>query len=402
MKQLLAGWPGWAHGAQRAPEGQWSTWLFLGGRGSGKTRAGAEWLNRRADERDVRLALVAPTLHDAREVMIEGPSGLRWTAPQGRRPAYEPARRRLVWPSGAVGHVFSAEDPESLRGPQFHAGWADEFCAWRRGAEVLAMLRLGLRLGKAPRLTVTTTPKPQAALRDLMSEPSTAQTHATTRSNARNLSQGFVDQLQTLYGGSRREAQELEGLVLSGDGAMWTPEIIAGCRGSPPEAFDQVVVGLDPPATSGGDACGIVVVGRAGGIAYVLADRTVRGRRPLLWAQAVADAAAAYRAHRVIAEVNQGGEMVETVLAMAQCSAAVKPVRAGVSKAARAEPVAVLYEQGRVVHAASVPQLEAELLAFGDETAKASPDRVDALVWAVSELLLARAASPRLSALRLD
>jgi phage terminase large subunit-like protein len=392
LRRIHGDWPSWAHEAQRPPGGDWATWLFLGGRGAGKTRAGAEWLALQAVPA-ARLALVGPTLHDVREVMIEGPSGLRAIAPRHRRPVYEPARRRLVWPNGAEAFAFSAAEPERLRGPQFHAAWADEFCAWKRPGDVLPMLRMGLRLGDDPRLTVTT-PRPIAALRALAAEPTTTQTHAPTAANARNLAGGFLRGLAALYGGTRLAAQELEGLILEEGEALWTRAMLDRCLGRAPERFDLVVVGLDPPATSGGDACGIVVVGRANGVAYVLADESVSGLGPARWAARVAEVVAVHEADRVVAEVNQGGEMVVELLKLAKCGAVVRPVFARTSKRARAEPVAMLYDQNRVIHTRPFGPLEEELEGLGLGLGRRSPDRADALVWAVSHLLLNTARSP--------
>lgn len=394
LNLILTDWRIWAHPAQRPPPGPWTTWLFLGGRGAGKTRAGAEWLSSRAVA-GARLALVGPTLHDVREVMIEGPSGLRAIAGGRRRPVYESSRRRLVWPNGAVAYAFSADDPESLRGPQFHAAWCDEFCAWPKPDETLALLRMGLRLGDDPRLAVTTTPRPTRALRALIAEPDTAMTRAPTQANRRNLSPNFLRGLTRLYGGTRLAAQELEGQILSPDGALWTEAMLAACRSSRPQAFDRIVVGLDPPATAHGDACGLVVVGRCGSTAYVLADRTVLGVRPEAWARIATETASEFGADRVVAETNQGGQMVEDLLRIAGCAVPVRPVFATRSKRARAEPVAALYEQGRVRHCAAMPELEDELMRLGVEDG-ASPDRADALVWAISHLLLGPQGAPRL------
>lgn len=389
-------WRLWRRRAQ-TPPGAWSSWLFLGGRGAGKTRAGAEWLNGRATP-GARLALVGPTLHDVREVMIEGPSGLKAITLPWRRPVYEASRRRLIWPNGAVAYAFSAEDPDSLRGPQFHAAWCDEFCAWRKPDQLLAMLRLGLRLGDDPRVAITTTPRPITALKTLMAEPGTVTTQAPTASNRWNLSANFLQGLDSLYGGTRLAEQELEGRIVLRDGALWTEDVLAGCYGPAPERFDKVVVGLDPPATAGGDACGMVVVGLFAEKAYVLADRTVRGLRPQGWAQRTAEVVAEFEADWVIAEVNQGGQMVEDLLRIARCGARVKPVFASRSKRARAEPVAALYEQGRVIHCAPMRALESELLTLGGD-AEHSPDRADALVWAVSHLMLGPRGEPRLRSL---
>ena len=378
----------------------WRTWLLLGGRGSGKTFAGAVWIDTMARKSLVNLALVGPALHDVREVMVEGPSGIKALADPGDRPRWEAGRRRLVWPdTGSAAYAFSAEDPDSLRGPQFHGAWGDEFCAWRKPGDVLAMLRLGLRLGEDPRLMVTTTPKPMKALRTLMDEPGTVTTHAATQANATNLSKGFLSGLKAMYGDTRLEAQEIEGRVVSNDACLWTQGLLDRCRGYAPTHFDKVVVGLDPPVTSGGDACGIVVVGKVGDTAYVLADETVRGLRPKAWAEKVARAVAVHEADWVIAETNQGGEMVEDLLRVARCGARVKSVFASTSKRARAEPVALLYDKGRVIHCGHFPRLEDEMTQLGFEQGADSPDRLDALVWAVSHLLLGRRGGPSIRVL---
>lgn len=402
LRALARDWGFWAHAGQRAPEGDWATWLLLGGRGGGKTRAGAEWIAERARDGGA-IALVGPSLHDVREVMIEGPSGLRALPRYGRgaRPRWEPSRRRLVWPNGAVAMAFSAEDPESLRGPQFGTAWADEWCAWRKPEATLALLRMGLRLGARPRLVLTTTPKPSAALRRLLKEPGLARSDLPTRVNADNLAPAFLDGLEALYGGTRLAAQEMEGRVVEGDGALFTLAMIEAARGDAAgRDFDRVVVAVDPPCSAEGDACGIVVVGRKGDCAWVLADRTVRGRSPQGWAGAVARAALEFGASRVVAEANQGGEMVEAVLKAAGVPCPVRRVHARLGKRARAEPAAALYEQGRVRHAPGLEALEEELMGLGCEGAAGSPDRADALVWAVTDLLVTGGgAGPRIRAL---
>ena len=420
--------------AQRAPDrlpdgGDWATWLFLGGRGAGKTLAGAMWLSDRAMEgAGGRLALIGPTLHDVREVMIEGVSGIRSLARWSRadRPRFEASRRRLLFSNGAVAQAFSAEDPDSLRGPQFSAAWADEFCAWpssgARGAvETLALLRMGLRLGEQPRLLVTTTPRPTRALISLRDEGSCVVTHAATAENEDHLSPGFLEELTARYGGTRRAAQELEGRVVEIDGALFTAAMMADARveedfrpwgrlgarigegeTSMPAGFERVVVGVDPTTTAGGDACGIVVVGRrrVDGVtrAVVLADRSARGLSPDGWARRAKAAALAWGATSIVAEVNQGGEMVRAVFRAVGCRTPVVEVRASVGKRARAEPVAALYEQGRVTHAGAFGDLEEELMAIGaEDDGGGSLDRADALVWAVSSLMLSGAGEgPRL------
>jgi phage terminase large subunit-like protein len=379
------------------PGVDWRTWLLLGGRGSGKTFAGSFWTQHLALGGACRIALIGPTLHDVREVMIEGPSGVKAAAAGSEvRPVWEAGRRRLVWPgSGAMAYAFSAEDPDSLRGPQFHHAWADEFCAWRRPETVLSNLRLALRLGRDPRLMVTTTPRPLAALKRLIAEAGTQLARAATRDNAAHLSPDFLAHLRTLYGGTRLEAQELEGLVVEAEGALFRAQDLASARGARPAELETLVVAVDPPASAGGDACGIVAVGKRGGRAYVLADRSVSGLSPHGWAVRVAETVTEFEADVVVAEVNQGGEMVRTLLAQAGCAAPIRMVHARKGKAARAEPVAALYEQGRVVHCGAFPALEEQLMGLGGEGGP-SPDRADALVWAVTHLLVDGKPGPRL------
>lgn len=314
---VRANWRTRANKLQRPPKVPWRTWLLLGGRGSGKTWVGAGWLVEQA-WRGGRFALVGPSLHDVQEVMIEGPSGLRAQSPRALRFRHEKSRRRVVWNTGAEAHIFSAEDPDSLRGPQFHGAWADEFCAWRRPGEGLAMLRFGLRLGEDPRLLVTTTPRPIAALRALRAEASTVDTVLPTATNAHNLAPAFLDSLNAIYGGTRLAAQELEGLIVDGEGALWRAEDLARCRGARPPGFDRVVVAVDPPATATGDACGIVVAGRLGERAFVLADRTMKGLSPMGWARRAVETARDFGAAAIVAEANQGGEMVRGLLAQAE------------------------------------------------------------------------------------
>ena len=347
----------------------------------------------------MNLALVGSALHDVREVMVEGPSGIIALADPENTPHWEASRKRLVWPNETVAYAFSAEDPDGLRGPQFHAAWADEVCAWRRPERVLSNLRLGLRLGDDPRLMVTTTPRPTPMLRKLMTEPGVWLDRGPTAENADNLSPGFLAHLNDLYGGTSLAAQELEGLVVEADGALFTAADLATARGNRPAQMERIVVGVDPPITTHGDACGIVVVGRAGRTAYVLADRSRRGLSPNGWARAVVEAAGMYGAHSIVAESNQGGEMVRTILSQAGCETHSRLVHASTGKRSRAEPVAALYEQGRVVHCAAFPQLEEEMMALGSEVGGASPDRADALVWAITDLLIDARPGPRIRCL---
>jgi phage terminase large subunit-like protein len=403
LEAAMRSWMGQAHPAQLPPEvPDWRTWLFLGGRGAGKTRAGAEWLTAQAVP-GARLALIGPTLHDVREVMVEGNSGLTSIGkgdPDFPPPVYESSRRRLRFANGALAFAFSAEDPDSLRGPQFHHAWADEFCAWPEPEAVLAQVRLGLRLGEAPQLVVTTTPKPIAALRRLMAEPDLALTRAGTAVNAANLSPVFMAGLERLYGGTKLAAQELEGLVVELDGtALWRASDFPPIRTATPPDLDRIVLAVDPCTTATGDACGLVVAARRGDTAHVIADRTASGLSPLGWAGRVAAAAAEFGVHSVVAEANQGGEMVRTLIHMAGCTVPLRLVHAKVSKRLRAEPVAALYEQGRVRHAPGLFALEEELLALGQNDTRNSPDRADALVWALTELMLEQGPGPRVARL---
>ncbi len=378
-----------ANPEQREPAGNWSTWLALGGRGSGKTWLGAGWAVEQAlDGR--RAAIVGSSFDHVREVMVEGPSGIRALAPGNFRPRFEKARRRLLWPNRAETYLFSAENPDSLRGPQFEVAWADEFCAWPWPDDTLAMLRFGLRLGDAPRLLVSTTPRPIKALKTLRAEPGLVESLMPTRTNAANLAPSFLSHLEGLYGGTRLAAQELEGLVVDAEGSLWRADELARCRGARPPEFDRVVVAVDPPATATGDACGVVVAGRLGERGFVLADRTARGLSPGGWAGVAVKAAREFGAAAIVVETNQGGDMARSVLANADPPCAIRPVHARFSKRARAEPVAALYEQGRVVHCGAFPALEEELMSFGAEGPRHSPDRADALVWALTDLLLGR------------
>ncbi|MEM7330311.1 MAG: terminase family protein [Pseudomonadota bacterium] len=398
-----------ARTAQRPPRGDWRTWLFVGGRGAGKTRAGAEWVRYAALRGGChRIALIGPTLNDAREVMIEGPSGVRQIEPRGyRRPSYSVSRRRLEWPNGAVGLVFSAEDPDSLRGPQFDAAWCDEIGVWAHGETVWNNLQFGLRLGAAPRCIVTTTPRPVPLVKQLMGGEAVV-THSPTRENADHLAPGYVDSVEAAYAGTALARQELLGELLEdAEGALWTRKHIDDHRVfRPPTQFEDLIVAIDPPTTSHAhsDACGIIAAGTctAPGCAekaVILADATVRGTTPSDWAARAVALAMGHGASRLVAEANQGGEMLRTVFDSVGCPLPVELVHARLGKRARAIPVAALYPQGRVVHVGSFNALEDEMCRFGTDGFSGSPDRVDALVWAVTSLLLNAHGLPRIRAL---
>lgn len=401
----IGDWLQWSHPAQREPPGEdWRVWLMLGGRGAGKTRAGAEWINRNARAgRFERIALIAPTFHDVREVMIEGASGVLACAEA--RPAYEASRRRLVWPNGAQAHCFSAEDPASLRGPQFDAAWGDEIAYWARPEEMLDTLSFGMRLGPRPLLLLTTTPRPMRVLRDLVARTDVAVARATTDGNAQNLSPGFVAALSARYGATAYARQELMGeLIEDPDGAVWKRSQIEALRVADAPDCSRVVMAIDPPASVGpkADTCGIVVAGSygegRGKSAVVLADVSAQGLSPEGWAARAAAHARSLDCDCIVAEANNGGEMVRTMLRLAAPDMPVRLVYASRGKAARAEPVVMLYEQGRVAHAAAFPALEDEMCAFGVPGGGVGKDRVDALVWAITDLLI-HDSEPRLRAL---
>ena len=391
--------------------GDWSIWLLTGGRGAGKTRAGAEWVKGLALGRAPyasapvgRIALVAETAAELRDVMVEGVSGvLAAHARREDRPLWEPSRRRLSWPNGAVAQGFSAEDPESLRGPQFHAAWLDELAKWKKPQEAFDMLQFGLRLGARPRQLVTTTPRPVPLLKKLLDDPRVAVTRATMRDNAAHLSPDFIAAVEARYAGTRLGRQEIDGeLIEDRAGALWTRAMLEAGRVERAPRLKRVVVALDPPASSGerADACGLVCAGIGeDGRIYVLDDATLERARPAEWASA---ACALYRrreADALVAEVNQGGEMVARVVAEQDAGVPVEMVRATRGKYLRAAPVAQLYEQGRASHAGAFPALEDELCAFGPDGLGGgrSPDRLDALVWAVTALALTPSkAEPRM------
>ena len=387
---------------QRPPAGDWRTWLVLGGRGSGKTRAGAEWIHALASEAersDLRIALVAETLGDAREVMIDGVSGICRIACE-KRPDFEISRRRLVWPNGAVAQIFSSEDPESLRGPQFHLAWCDELAKWKHAQETWDMLQFGLRLGAMPRQLVTTTPRPLPLVRALMADAGTRLVRMPTRANTDNLAPGFIEALAARYGGTRLGRQELDGeLIEDREDALWKRDRLEAISIRFSGALRRIVVAVDPPATAGASSCcGIVVAGlEASGRAVVLADCSVEGASPAAWAAAVVRAYRRFDADRIVAEINQGGDMVTAMLKSVDAALPVATVRATRGKFLRAEPVAALYEQGRIAHAGRFTELEDQMCDFGPDglSSGRSPDRLDALVWALTFLMLEGNGEPR-------
>lgn len=400
---IMRNWLGLARGDQIAPRlTDWSVWLVLGGRGSGKTRTGAEWILDRVRCGARRIALVAPTLHDAREVMLGGDSGLLRIGFRHERARYEPTRRRVVFPNGAIAYLFSAHDPDSLRGPQFDCAWGDEFCAWPDPEAVLSNLQLGLRLGLRPRLCLTSTPRPLPILDTLLANPGTQITRSRTYDNAANLAPGFIQAMADTYGGSALGRQELDGeIVRDHPGAIFSRADIDQARVADAPPLDRILVALDPPATSGetADRCGLVVVGCCGegrdAQAYVLRDASLPRAAPKMWAERAVALYHSYEADGILAESNQGGEMIEAVIHQIDPDVPVLRRHATRSKHGRATPVGLLYARGRVHHVGPMGALEDELCAFGGPHQMGSPDRMDALVWGVSELLLGLSA-PRL------
>ncbi len=403
----------WALPHQLPPEGAWRTWVVMGGRGAGKTRAGAEWVRAQVEGarptdpgRAHRLALVGETQDQVREVMIFGESGILACSPPDRRPEWNAGRRTLIWPNGATAQTFSAHDPDSLRGPQFDAAWVDELAKWKRAEETWDMLQFALRLGQHPQQVVTTTPQNVAVLKAIMRNPSTVLTHAPTDANRAYLAGSFLEEVQRRYGGSFLGAQELEGrLVEDVEGALWTMAMVDGARTQTVPRFDRVVVAVDPPVSGheSSDECGIVVLGVTctgnprDWRGMVLEDASLRGRATE-WAQAAVEAYHRHGADRMVAEVNQGGDLVAEMLRQVDPLVPLKTVHATRGKAVRAEPVAALYEQGRISHVPGLGRLEEQMCRMTRKgfDGKGSPDRVDALVWAVTEAMLdpARSQAP--------
>jgi phage terminase large subunit-like protein len=396
----------WALDHQLPPAGDWRTWVILGGRGAGKTRAGAEWVRSMVEGarpqspgRARRVALVAETVDQAREVMVFGESGILACSPPDRRPDWIAGRKMLVWPNGAVAQIFSAHEPEGLRGPQFDCAWADELAKWKKGDETWDMLQFGLRLGRLPQACVTTTPRNAAVLKRLLESDSTVVTHAPTEANRAHLAESFLIEVQRRYAGTRQGRQELDGLMLGDqEGALWTGAMLQKCQVPVVPPLDRIVVAVDPPVTGHkrSDACGIVVVGAVmkgppqDWQAYVVEDATVSASSPVEWATAAIRAMRRHGAERLVAEVNQGGDLVESIVRQVDPAVPFRAVRATRGKIIRAEPVAALYEQGRVHHARGLGPLEDQMgeMTIQGFTGPGSPDRVDALVWALHDVMI--------------
>jgi phage terminase large subunit-like protein len=403
---MFEAWHWQAHGGQREPAAAasglpWRVWLIRAGRGFGKTRAGAEWVWARAREvPGAKIALVGANLDDVRKVMVEGESGLAAAARSGERVRWVASRMRVDFSNGARGFAYSGERPDKLRGPEHHFAWCDELAKWGKAGETWDNLQMTMRLGERPRLVVTTTPKAIAVLKAIAADPATAVTAGRTGQNL-HLPAEFQQAMAALYAGTRLGRQELDGeLVEDVEGSLWPRDLIERCRTDRVPEMRRVVIGVDPPAGTGGDSCGIVVCAKGeDGIGYVLEDCSVSGARPEGWARSVAAAARRWGADRVVAESNQGGLMVESVLKAADSGLPVRLASARRGKGARAEPVAFLFEGGKARLAGRFPGLEDEIagltIAGGYEGPGRSPDRADAMVWAMTALMLEPEREPR-------
>jgi predicted phage terminase large subunit-like protein len=402
---------------QLPPEGNWQVWLYLAGRGTGKTRAGVEWVRNKIKQGAKYIALIGPTTSATRDVLIEGESGILAHAWERDRddlgnlmgcPLYESSKRRLTWANGAIATAFSAEEPDRLRGPQHDCLLADELAAWTkvkstttnetRGTYAWDMAMMGLRLGKKPQAMIATTPRPIPILRELLKSPNVVVTRATTFMNIRNLAPSFYQHVIAKYEGTRIGRQELLGQLLEeAEGALWTRDMVEQARDGRSSPQARVVVAVDPAvsANPSSSLTGIIVAARGhDGRAYVLADLSNR-YSPDGWARAAVGAYHSHKADRIVAEGNQGGDLVRHTLQTVNANIPISIVHASRSKQARAEPVAALYEQHRVTHLASFPELDDQLCTWEPLSGDPSPDRLDALVWALSELMLG-AAEPQI------
>lgn len=405
LEALEHHWPFWARPEQLEPEGDWVTWLILAGRGYGKTRTGAEWVRSvicgktpLSKGRYGRIAIVAETAADARDVIAKGPAGILATHPKEFRPLYQSSTRSLTWPNGATALLFNATEPDQLRGPEHEAAWLDELAKWRYAQETYDMLQFGLRLGDDPRQVITTTPRPIPIIRELINDPGTIVTRGSTFDNRSNLAPKFFKKIVARYEGTRLGRQELNAEVLDDvPGALWSRKALDESRVGKDKLPDmqRIVVAIDPAAkepgkqpTEDGSETGIIVAGLGiDGRGYVIDDLSCR-LSPNGWARRAISGFDVYKGDRIVAEINQGGAMVEAVVKSERPRMPIKTVRASRGKAVRAEPIAALYEQGRVSHVGSHPELEDQMVLFtpngivGETTA----DRVDALVWAFTDL----------------
>lgn len=389
-ERYMYDWSEWGREKQQEPEGDWRTWLLLAGRGFGKTRTGSEWIRKNVEEGKARrIALVAPTAADARDIMIEGESGILTISPPWDRPIYEPSKRRLTWKNGAIATAYSADEPERLRGPNHDLAWADELCSWRRPL-AWDMLLFGLRIGVNPRAIITTTPKPTKILKEIIKESTTHITKGTTYENEDNLAQVFLDHILNKYGGTRLGRQELDAEILDDtQGALWNRDKIDELKVDYAPELIRIIVAIDPAVSTNktSNETGIIVAGLgADGHGYILDDLTIKAS-PAEWAKKAIGAFHNWQADKIIAESNNGGDMVKFTLGTIDKTVPIRLIHAARGKQTRAEPISALYDQGKVHHVGGLPELEDQMTTWvpgvGD-----SPDRVDGLVWALWELMI--------------
>ena len=416
-EELKHDWNFWARDEQLEPDGDWNTWFVNAGRGFGKTRAGVEWVRDQVKRGAKRIAAVAATNSDIERVMVKGESGFLSVCWQGDKtyagkkmgyPEWSPTKRTLTWDNGAQVQFFSAEEPERLRGPQFEIAWCDELAAWNKDMDTWSMLQFCMRLGKHPRIMVTTTPKPTKLVRQILKDPNTHVTTGSTFDNSANLAKTYLKAVKEQYEGTRLGRQELYAEVLEeAEGALWTTEMLdkASVKHDEVPHLNRIVVALDPAVTANAesDMTGIVVAGiDVNGVAYVLGDYTER-LSPQGWASKAIQLYHQYQADRIVAEVNQGGDMVRTTIHGEDATIPFKAVRASRGKFARAEPISALYERGIVKHVANPPdgsslnELETQMRTWEPLGSIGSPDRLDALVWAITDLSLNGYAKPQLT-----
>lgn len=417
VEELKHTWSFWARDEQLEPEGDWNTWFVNAGRGFGKTRAGVEWVREQVKRGAKRIAAVAATNSDIERVMVKGESGFLNVCWKGDKtykggkmgyPEWSPTKRTLSWENGAQVQFFSAEEPERLRGPQFELAWCDELAAWNKDQDTWAMLQFCMRLGKHPRIMVTTTPKPTKLVREILKNPTTHTTTGSTFDNAANLAGTYLKAVKEQYEGTRLGRQELYAEVLEeAEGALWTTDMLdkASIKHEDLPHLNRIVVSIDPAVTANAesDMTGIVVAGiDVNGVAYVLGDYTER-LSPQGWASKAISLYHQYSADRIVAERNQGGDLVRRTIEVEDETVPIKLVHASRGKYARAEPVSALYERGMVKHVSNPPdgaslnELETQLRTWEPLGSIGSPDRLDACVWAITELSLNGYAKPQLT-----
>lgn len=389
---LLYDWPLWARPNQLPPAGDWSTWMILSGRGWGKNRTAGEWVNDKARTfPGCRIALVARTAADTRDVMVEGESGLLAISHPDFTPKYEPSKRRVTWPNGSMATLYSGEEPDALRGPQHHFAHADEAASWKYAEDTWSNLMFGLRLGQHPQVVVTTTPRPTKLIKELVADPTCVTVRGSTYENRANLAPTFFSKIVKKYEGTRLGRQELHAEILDDNpGALWTRDLIERTRVTHAPHLVRIAVGVDPEASSGESSAetGIIVAGLGiDGHGYVVDDATIRGT-PFEWGSQAVAAYHRHHADRIVAENNQGGEMVGYVIFSIDPNAPFAAIHASRGKQARAEPISAIFEQNRAHMVGAFAELEDQLCEWVPATGHASPDRLDAMVHVLTELML--------------